>query len=197
MASPAIDKPDPRSAAGTATLASTGGPTARPAAGQDRLTIFRLLVITAGIAIGLVVYSPPPERNASRDISYYRELSGASLIGACLPAGFFAWGWRRRNKAQLGPGGLLALAMTSGVLLLLPPAAVEHGSHDMGRFCLRITLPLMSMWYLVALAAAGQLNRKIFSSAHPWSERYALYLAIAWLPEACWLVWEIYEGAFR
>ncbi|MBX9792046.1 MAG: hypothetical protein K2Y37_24240 [Pirellulales bacterium] len=164
---------------------------------HDRLTIFRLLAITAGIAVGLVVYSPnvDPGNKSPYDVEYFRSLVAASLIGACLPAGFFAFGFRRRSHARLGPGGLLALAMTTGTLLLLPPAAMQ-GDNGMGYICLRVTLPLMSLWYLVGMAAAGQLNRGAFSGGIPWSERYALYLAIAWLPEACWLIYEMYEEAF-
>jgi hypothetical protein len=146
---------------------------------------------------GLVVYSPTVDPNdpAPYNVDYFRNLAIAPLIGACLPAGFFAIGFRRRIHARLGPGGLLALAMTSGALLLLPPAAMT-GDDGIGFICLRVTLPLMSLWYLVGMAAAGQLNRGALSGSIPWSERYALYLAIAWLPEACWLIYDIYGEAF-
>lgn len=192
MASPAIEKHDasPADLPANATAAGTAWAT-------DRLTVFRMLAITAGIAIGLVVFSPKidPADKSPYDVDYFRNLAAAPIIGACLPAGFFALGWRRRSRAKLGPGGLLALTMTCGVLLLLPPAAMT-GDDGMGFICLRITLPLMSLWYLVALAAAGQLNRETLTGGLPWSERYPLYLAIAWVPEACWLLWDIYEGAF-
>ena len=185
MASTAIDTPPIDSPAdGAAPVA-------------DRLTIFRLLAITAGIAVGLVVYSPKvdPSDKSPYDVDYFRNLAIAPLIGACLPAGLFAIGFRRRSHLRLGPGGLLALAMTNGALLLLPPAAMT-GDDGLGFICLRVTLPLMSLWYLVGMAAAGQLNRATFSVSTAWSERYALYLAIAWLPEACWLIYEMYEEAF-
>ena len=198
MASPAFDKRD----AASADLSAASAPVAAgelpgAAAATDRLTIFRMLVITAGIAVGLVVFSPEvdPNDKAPYNIDYFRALAVAPLIGACLPAGFFAFGLRRRARSQLGPGGLLALAMTCGVLLLLPPSIAEN-KNGMGETCLRVTLPLMSLWYLVALVAAGQLNRETLTGGLPWSERYPLYLAIAWLPEACWLLWDIYEGAF-
>ena len=196
MASPAFDNraSGPADSAANPFVASLAP---ADAATADRLTIFRMLVITAGIAVGLVVFSPEvdPNDKAPYNIDYFRALAVAPLIGACLPAGFFAFGLRRRARSQLGPGGLLALAMTCGVLLLLPPSIAEN-KNGMGETCLRVTLPLMSLWYLVALVAAGQLNRETLTGGLPWSERYPLYLAIAWLPEACWLLWDIYEGAF-
>lgn len=199
MASPAFEKRD----ANSADLLATGPPVAAgelpgATATTDRLTIFRMLVITAGIAVGLVVFAPRIDRSnqSPYNVEYFRALAAAPIVGACLPAGFFAWGWRRRSHARLGPGGLLALTMTAGVLLLLPPAAMT-GDDGMGFICLRFMLPLVSLWYLVAMAAAGQLNRETLTGGAPWSERYALYLAIAWLPEAAWLLYEIYEGAFR
>jgi hypothetical protein len=211
MASPAFEKRDANSAdrsAASAPVADSAfvADSAAVAAGElpgaaattDRLTIFRMLVITAGIAVGLVVFAPKVDPNdlSPYNVEYFRALAAAPLIGACLPAGFFALGWRRRNSSRPGPGGLLALTMTCGVLLLLPPAAMT-GDDGMGFICFRFMLPLVSLWYLVAMAAAGQLNRETLTGGAPWSERYALYLAIAWLPEAAWLLYEIYEGAFR
>lgn len=188
MASPAFEN----SAKHSAELPAEGG-----SRNHDRLTIFRLLAITAGIAVGLVVFTPKvdPADKSPYDVEYFRYLAAAPLIGACLPAGFFVFGFRRRSHGRIGPGGLLALTMTSGTLLLLPPAAMT-GSDGLGFTCLRFTLPLMSLWYLVGMAAAGQLTRATFTGRIPWSERYALYLAIAWLPEACWLIYDIYEDAF-
>jgi hypothetical protein len=86
--------------------------------------------------------------------------------------------------------------MTSAVLLLLPAAAMT-GDRGMGFMCLRYMLPLLSLWYLVAMLASGQLKRETLTGGVPWSERYALWLAIAWLPEACWLLYNIYEEALR
>ncbi len=199
MASPAFEK----RAANSADLLAAGPPVDvgdLPGATvtTDRLTIFRLLVITAGIAVGLVIFSPKvdPSDKSPYNVEYFRHLAAAPIIGACLPAGFFAWGWRRRSQARLGPGGLLALTMTCGVLLLLPPSMMT-GDRGMGFMCLRYMLPLLSLWYLVAMAAAGQLKREKLTGGIPWAERYALYLAIAWLPEAAWLLYNIYEEALR
>lgn len=158
---------------------------------RDRLTISRLLVLTAGVAIGLRLLAPPPADIDVRSVDAWRRLASCVLIGLSLPGPIYTI--RRPRGDRLGIGGLLWLALGLGALLLLP-AAVHKGRT--AEACLYYTLPLMSLWTVLAAALGGLLRRRRLRAA-AWRDRFGLYLGLAWSPLAIWHLVDFYREAFQ
>lgn len=166
---------------------------------RDRLTILRMLVIVTTIAIGVAVYGPERSKFDPEKIESWRFFYTSLLLGMSLAGPMFAL-VRRRNY-RLGAGGLLALTLGLGALVMMPPAIMmrsRNGSveNSTAFFCLYYCMPLMTLWYLAAMAAGGRLSRRSLSRVAPWSERYGLILALLWSPLGLWLLWEVYCEAF-
>src|SRR5687768_7556054 len=98
---------------------------------RDKLTILRLLLLTAGVAVGLRVFEPELRREESGDY-WWLCLAVAILAGCSLAGPLFAIA-RRRAGARLrvgGMGGMLWLASGLGMWTLLVPALIA----DFNRF---------------------------------------------------------------
>jgi len=171
---------------------------------QDRLTIGRLLVLTAGVAVGLALFAPHLGADNITDTEDWRGIANALVIGLALPAPLFCLPRVFRNRS-LGAGGLFALAAGLGVLLLVPPAIVEWAARNSpastndnfsAAACLFYSIPLMGLWYLLAAIVSGHAGRRLFEPATPWIERYGFGLAVAWSPLGVWLLVDVYAGVF-
>ncbi|MHB8902700.1 MAG: hypothetical protein ACYC6Y_28405, partial [Thermoguttaceae bacterium] len=159
---------------------------------RDTLTIGRFLLLTAGVAVGLGVFvsadakgsTVPGELNLDKFIVYYNAL----LIGLALPAPLFILGQRLRRGPDVGPGGLYAVTVGLGSLLMLPPILVDHLQSEDGIpfVCLHYMLPLVSFWYLAAALIGGSLRRTLFARTTAWTERYGFFLALLWTPIGLW-----------
>jgi hypothetical protein len=166
----------------------------------DRLTIGRMLLLTAGIALGLALFAPrlAPGDLASAD--RWRETAFAVIAGLTIPAPLFAIRRRLRNTS-LGAGGLFALAIGLGVWLLLPAAAIEYvarlrtGSDgNEVASCLYFVMPMIGLWYLVAGLVSGAINRRLFSPTTSWIDRFGFLLALLWSPLGAWHVVDVYRA---
>jgi hypothetical protein len=170
----------------------------------DRLTIGRLLVLTAGIAVGLTVFAPRFEEDNSADPDVWRGLAQAVAIGLALPAPLFCLPRAFRNR-RLGPGGLFALSAGLGAIVLLPAGVIERfpwqsptgGGRLESGACLGVALSLFGLWYLLAALVAGHAGRHLFRRTTSWVERYGFLLALAWSPLGAWWVYDIYAGVLR
>ncbi|NLX95625.1 MAG: hypothetical protein GXY83_05565 [Rhodopirellula sp.] len=162
----------------------------------DRLTILRLLLLTAGVAVGLGVFLP--RSSDPWDINTVLVVGNALVLGLALPAPLFTLRFGRRRERPLGPGGLFALTVGLGGLLMLPPALASVVSPKPGSaaVCLYYAMPLVGLWYLLAAALAGHVNRALFRPATPWVERYGLLLAALWSPLGAWHLANFYLEAF-
>jgi hypothetical protein len=171
---------------------------------SDRLTIGRLLILTAGIAVGLTVFAPRIGTGNLADQDLWRGLAQAIAIGLSMPAPLFCLPRAFRNR-QLGPGGLFSLSAGLGVLVLLPAGVIERFTRQSGanadRFqtgaCLGVALSLFGLWYLLAALVAGHADRHLFRCTTPWTERYGFLLALVWSPLGAWWVFDIYSGVMR
>lgn len=166
---------------------------------RDRLTIWRMLVIVTAVAVGIAVFGPERGAQDIGAVDWWRHLTTAFMIGLSLAGPIFSL--VRSRTYRLGAGGLLALTLGLGCLVLLPPATYVrfHGSgvdNNTSIMCLYYCLPLMSLWYLAAMQAGGRISRRSFSRAAPFSERYGLFLALLWSPLGLWLMWDFYSEAF-
>ncbi len=165
----------------------------------DRLTIRRLLILTAGIAVGLSLFAPHFDESGRSGADAWRELANAVIIGLALPAPLFCIP-RAFSSHRLGTGGLFALATGLGIWLLLPAAVLEwinsNVSHKSNQgvtaSCLYIVLPLTGLWYLLAAMIIGYAARKQMSLT-TWTDRYGLFLAFLWSPLGIWTLVDIYR----
>ncbi len=169
---------------------------------RDTLTIGRLLLLTAGVAIGLGVFVPQEHSEQISPLSgpYLLSLYNALLIGSALPAPFIVLGQRLRKGPAIGPGGLFAVTMGLGSLLMLPPVLVARlqGEDGSAMICLYYALPLVSFWYLASALITGAVSRQLLSRATPWTEKYGFLLAALWAPLGIWwLITVFYAEAFQ
>jgi purine-cytosine permease-like protein len=167
---------------------------------RDRLTIARLLLLTAGVAVGLGVYAPDvslPEGSSVDRRERWLGVANAVLIGLALPAPLFAIGLQRRERVALGVGGLFALMASLGALTLMPAMLMMRLSRASSgaALCLHYALPLMGLWCVLAAVVGGQA-RFLFRKDAPWLDRYGAFLALLWSPLGVrHLIW-IYRDLF-
>jgi hypothetical protein len=165
------------------------------AAGRDRLTILRLLLLTAGVAVGVTVWGPSAGNFDPLDTEHWRHLWNAVLLGLSLPAPLFTVRFGRRGPRHIGAGGLFALTVALGAFLMMPPMiAARLGSMRQSGavICSFYVFPLMALWYALAALLGGHLTRKLFGKETPWSERYGFLLALLWSPLGVWALADLY-----
>lgn len=174
-------------------------PAAEPSGPPDRLTIGRLLILTAGVAVGLGVFLPhrsdPPKIG---DPELWLASINAVLAGLSLPAPLFFFRMPRESRSRMRFGGFFALAAGLGSLTMLPPAAAARvaSTGASATVCLIYVLPLMALWWLMAAASSGQL-RTLFRRDRPWLDRFGTLLAIAWSPLGLWHLFNFYAEMVR
>ena len=164
----------------------------------DRLTIRRLLLLTTGVALGLVIFVPSDDADLSSvewwRLAWFSLLAGVALVSPLLVIA------RRWQGHQAGVGGMLLLTLGFGVLLMVPSTIAERAGDAQGQgfsvTCLAYCVPFVCLWYLLAAAVGGQLTRASLGRDAPWVERLGLYLAIAGAPLGVWLLIDIYREAF-
>jgi hypothetical protein len=170
----------------------------------DRLTIGRLLLLTAGVSVGLAVFAPKFGADDLADPGQWRGLAQAVAIGLSMPAPLFCLPRAFHNR-RLGPGGLFALSAGLGTLVLLPAAVIERFARlsaanadktETGA-CLGVALSLFGLWYLLPALVAGHAGRHLFLRTTSWTERYGFLLALVWSPLGVWWVFDIYSEAMR
>jgi hypothetical protein len=161
---------------------------------RDRLTIGRLLILTAGVGLGLALCLPRPFDVQNSEA--WRALFTAALLGVSLTGPLFALADRRDTITW---GGLFWFAQGLGVILMLPPMIAERFRQDSIRLspfgCLAYVLPLMGLWFLLAAVASGLIRRRHWQSA-AWRDRFGLFLSACWAPLGCWILFEFYADAF-
>jgi hypothetical protein len=163
---------------------------------RDRLTILRLLLLTAGVAVGLVIFAPRITEAYATDTDQWRGLASAVIIGLGLPAPLFCVRRPLRGR-QLGAGGLFALTAGLGSLVILPAAVIAMIANGepkgMPVVCPYYCLPLVGLWYLLAALLSGHAGRHLFRPETPWTERYGFLLALLWSPLGVWVLVDIYR----
>jgi len=165
---------------------------------RESLTIARMLVITCCVAVAVAIAAAQPRQQSGK-----KSLAGGAkrvrasfvaptLVGLALSAALFAMLRRRRGK-RVGPGGRIALALGTGILLIAPyelcdlvvPSA-KLGDRTV--FFLAYAWPMLALTLIVSAIPGRLLNRRtLFAAA--WTERYGLYIGLLW---ALWGAWNVY-----
>jgi hypothetical protein len=57
-------------------------------------------------------------------------------------------------------------------------------------------LALANLWFVLAMLVARRPRWRDLGGRAPWTQRYGLYLALAWVPLGIWLLWDFYRDAF-
>ena len=178
------------------TVRSVGGSTV---VADDRLTIRRMLIITAGAATGLVLFVPRQQEADADAHEWIQVIWFALLGGIALVSPLFVIG-RRMNGHRAGVGGMLLLTLGLGVLSLVPTTIADrirgHAMAGFSIFCLAYCIPFVCLWYLAAAFAGGQLTVSFFGRGTPWVERFGVYLTLAAAPLGIWLLVDVYIDAF-
>jgi hypothetical protein len=165
-------------------------PVELPAAPRDEFTILRMLLLTAGVAVGLrTFWDGEFDPRVWED---YRIVAAAVLNGLGLPGPLITL--RRRGQRPLDLGGLLWVTIGLGAWLLLPPSLVKPDG--MAVSCLHYVVSLVCIWYLLAAVIGGRLRWSTLRATTEWSERFGIYLAMAWVPLGIWILCELYADAF-
>ena len=157
------------------------------------------MVLMAGVGISLALFIPRDFQLWPIDVEAYRELYTILLIGFSLPGVLYNLPRRQRRQRI---GSLLWLALSLGVLLLLPPAAatplLKQQSTDTSTAlaCMYYLLPLMSVWVLLAGLLGGILRLRNLRRTASWPDRFGIYLGLAWSLQGLWLLGDIYWEAF-
>jgi hypothetical protein len=166
---------------------------------RDRLTISRLMVLTAGICLSLALVAPRNFQVWPATVDPYRQMYSTLLVGLSLPGLIYCWPRHVRARQRLG--SLLWLSLALGAWLLLPPAAVaplvrgQELGNNMAVSCMYLLFPLMSVWLLLAGWLGGSLWPSVRASAL-WRERFGIWLGLAWCLQGLWILGEMYWDAF-
>ncbi len=171
-----------------------------PAGRRDRLTIARLLVLTAGVAVGLTWFSPNAGDVNDGEAGTIRDWMTAFLIGLSLPGIIYpvARGWRDK---RFGLGAALWLTLAIGALLMLPPIIANRydGNSSNGQMalaCIYYVMPLTSFWFCLAILISSN-GVRIYRRSTAWTERFGFYLGLCWTPLGAWHLFNFYWSAFE
>ena len=167
---------------------------------DDRLSSRRLLVLTAGAALGWVIFVPSGDNSDPTSLDWWRWVWFGVLAGVALVSPIFVVGRRLRGH-RAGVGSMLLLTLAFGVLTLLPLTIAERiDGHDVGEgfsaVCLAYCVPFVCLWYLISASVGGRLTLRSLGRNTPWVERLGLYLTFAGAPLGFWTLIELYREAF-
>lgn len=165
---------------------------------HDRLTVWELMVLIAGVAIGLWTLLGTTWDSGDNDawtLLIVAVLGGLSVVGPPL----LIWE-RRRTRRPFTPGRFLWFTQGTAAWLLWPPvmylrargkdAEVAQGTAGM---CFFYGTPLMAVYVTISLLVGGRLRRKHWRRARSWRERFGLLLALGWACTGVYLLAKIYR----
>jgi hypothetical protein len=174
-------------------------PPRRPA---QRLTLLEIMVLIAGLAVGLwLMAGDVPSKNES-------WADSALLVVACVLGGLSLVGPPlllrevRRRRRPWGPGKLVWFSQGMASWLLWPPVVVQRfqgrkmGDTQSGA-CYAYGTPLMALYVTIALLAGGWLGRRRLRRApRSWRERFGLLLGMAWACTGAYVLYLLYRADF-
>jgi hypothetical protein len=167
---------------------------------DGRPTILDLLLLVAGVAVGLWLFADGirstqagEERAAGFVVAV---LGGLSVVGPPLLL------WRRhRLRARLRLGEVLWFCQGTASWLLWPPIVAHRirGGPDggsMAAICYFYGTPLMAVYVTTSLLAGGWIRPRR-GRRRPWRESFGLLLALAWACTGLYILSIIYREDLR
>jgi hypothetical protein len=180
---------------------------------RSRPTIGELMIVVAGVGVGLTLAMPvfrdEPSPGEAILVMGGGVLGGASLVGVPL----LLWERRRGGRRRFGPGKLSWFAHGTAAWLLWPPIIIGRRSNARGQappivdpsaaeICFFYGTPLMAVYVTASLLAGGWLRRRRRGSRRPtapipWRERFGLLLGMGWAVLGLYVLSMIYRSKFR
>lgn len=185
----------------------------RHAPRRPRPTIGELMILIAGVGVGLTVALPifrdEPSLGEAFLVVAGAMLGGASLVGVPL----LLWERWRGDRKRFGPGRLMWFAHGTAAWLLWPPIILGRHSSARGQnppivdpsaaeICFFYGTPLMAVYVTASLLAGGWLRRRRRGNRRPatpipWRERFGLLLGMGWAVLGLYVLSMIYRSKFR
>lgn len=169
---------------------------------RDRIKLFEIMVLIAGLAIGIWLMLPGRQGRSVEWIGLATyPLGGLSIAG--LPLLLAERRGRGPRRRAFGAGRLLWFAQGMAALLLWPPTIYlklfrpETGPDGLANLCFVYVSPLLSLFLMPALAIGGWLGRRRRRRMASWRERFGLGLTLAWAALGLYLLGEFYLADFR
>lgn len=180
---------------------------------RTRPTIGELMIVVAGVGVGMTVAVPifrdEPSFGEGFVVAVGALLGGASLVGVPL----LLWGRWRGEQRRFGPGSLLWFAHGTAAWLLWPPIIIGRRSSGRGQnapivdpsaaeICFFYGTPLMAVYVTASLLAGGWLRRRNRRNRRapvpmPWRERFGRVLGMGWAVLGLYVLSMIYRSKFR
>ncbi len=170
-----------------------------------RLTILDLLILTAGVAVGLSlivdsIRTGSPDTEGRILMVLTLSLGGISLAGPPL----LLWRRYRSGWKRMRLGELFWFCQGTASWLLWPPVMYVRmrGKNAMGdgmsEICYFFGTPLMALYIVLTLLAGGWLGlrRRRPRRRRSWTETFGLLLGLAWACTGLYVLSILYRKDF-
>lgn len=164
-------------------------------AASDTLTVSQLLLLAACEAFGFWVARP--QSISPGEVDFWRWIWWQSLFGLSLAGPFVVVSLVRRGRA-IGVAAHFWLMTGLGGWLFVPGMALaRNAGKDPGMLggCLVYTQSLVALWLFASVLVTGPSGLRKLWRPGPWSERFGLWLAVAWAPLGAWILVDLYRDA--
>ena len=181
----------------------TLSPDTRPPRGNQQLTVLELMILIAGVAVGIWLVAKDLT-SADNTIEFedvmavvIAVLGGLSVVGPPL----LLLEWRRR-RVHWHAGKVLWFAQGMASWLLWPPVVYTRlrgkGFNDsMSGMCWFYGTPLMAIYVTLALLSGGWLRRsRRRRLGRSWREQFGLLLGMAWACSGFYILYLLYAEDF-
>jgi hypothetical protein len=173
---------------------------------RDRLGVGELMLLIAGIALGLWLIGLRTRPRAQLGLNHEQwfllvvgVLGGLALVGVPL-----LLVERRSLRRHWGPGRLLWFSTGTATWLMWPPIVFKRVVRGEGidqsltGACYAYGTPMMALYMTLALVAGGWLRRRRTRRARrSWRERFGVYLGLAWACTGLYVLYLLYAEDFQ
>lgn len=159
----------------------------------DRLTLRRLMLLIAGVAVGFWLIET--EKFDPYEVDHYRRVAWVMGFGCSLAGPWIVTAQARRGAA-LAVAAYFWLMTGVGSWIFVPGliyARFAGGNADPFKACLLYAQLLPALWLVVSIALVSPRMFTNLWRPGPWIERCGLALAVYWAPNGAWLVLDLYR----
>ncbi|MGE3818166.1 MAG: hypothetical protein AB7I30_01910 [Isosphaeraceae bacterium] len=176
---------------------------------RDRISVRELMVLIAGVAVGVWIVLPDLKDASADPVTGVGLLGVIGVLGGLSFVGVPLLLWERfrsnaeRTTGPWGPGRLTWFATGTSAWLLWPPIVAariqgEPFGRSPGGICFLYGTPLMAVYVTAALLTGGWLRRRRRRRrGRSWRERFGLLLGLAWACTGLYFVFTFYHDAWE